>query len=95
MPTTTMEVRRADDRSRYELVADGEVLGVCDYADRGGLLLFPHTEIDHEHRGQGLGEVLVQEALDDVRSRGQKVVPGCWYVAEFFDTHPDYTDLLA
>ena len=95
MPTSTMDVRRDETRSRYELVVEGEVLGVCDYAERGDLLLFPHTEIDYEHRGKGLGEVLVRGALDDVRARGQKVVPGCWFVAEFFETHPDYADLLA
>ena len=95
MPTTTMVVQRADERSRYELVDDGEVLGACDYVQRGDLLLFPHTEIDHRHRGQGLGELLVRGALEDVRSRGQKVVPGCWFVAEYFDQHPDDADLLA
>ena len=93
--TTTLEVRRAEDRSRYELVVDDQVLGVCDYAERGDLVLFPHTEIDAAHRGNGLGEVLVRKALDDVRQRGQKVVPGCWFVAEFFEQHPDYADLLA
>jgi predicted GNAT family acetyltransferase len=93
--TTTLEVRRADERSRYELVVDGELLGVCDYAERGNLVLFPHTEIAYEHRGKGLGEELVRRALEDVRARGQKVVPGCWFVAEYFELHPEEADLLA
>ena len=93
--TTTLEVRRVDERSRYELVADGEVLGVCDFSERGSLVLFPHTEIAYEHRGQGLGERLVEEAMEDVRARGQKVVPGCWFVAEWFELHPEARDLLA
>jgi uncharacterized protein len=90
-----MDVRRDEARSRYELFVDGELLGVCDYAQRGDLLLFPHTEIAYEHRGQGLGEVLVRGALEDVRDRGQKVVPGCWFVAEYFELHPEEADLLA
>ncbi|HJR25557.1 MAG TPA: GNAT family N-acetyltransferase [Acidimicrobiales bacterium] len=96
MPTTmTLEVRRADERSRYELVADGELIGVCDFAERGSLVLFPHTEIAYDRRGQGYGEALVRGALEDVRSRGQKVVPGCWFVAEYFEVHPEEADLLA
>ncbi len=46
-------------------------------------------------RNQGLGEVLVRGALDDVLARGGTVVAQCWYVAEFIDQHPEYADLLA
>jgi predicted GNAT family acetyltransferase len=95
MPTTTTEIRRAEERSRYELHVDGELVGVCEYAERDGLVLFPHTEIAYDHRGEGFGEVLVRGALEDVRARGQKVVPGCWFVAQYFDLHPDDADLLA
>ena len=88
-------VRHDPDRSRYELVLDGTVVGVADYRRRDGTWVFPHTEIAPSHRGQGLGAVLVQGALDDVREAGGQVVPQCWYVAEFIDTHPAYRDLLA
>ena len=89
------EIRRVEERSRYELLIDGELVGVVDYQEQGDVLDFPHTEIDPSRRGQGLGAVLVQGALNDVRARGQQVVPTCWYVAEFLDHHPDYADLRA
>ncbi len=95
MRTTTTEVRRAEERSRYELIVDCELLGVCDYEQQGNLLLLPHTEIAYQHRGQGLGEELLRGALEDVRARGQKVIAGCWFVAEYFELHPEQADLLA
>jgi predicted GNAT family acetyltransferase len=88
-------VRHDPERSRYELLVDGEVVGVADYHVDGDRWIFPHTVITPERRGQGLGAELVQAALDDVRRAGGTVVPRCWYVAEFIDTHPDYADLLA
>ena len=51
--------------------------------------------IDRERRGHGLGAVLVQAALDDVRTTHRTVVPVCWYVERFIDTHSGYADLLA
>jgi len=90
-----MEVRRNDERSRYELLDDGAVVGVADYRLDGDVVVMPHTEIDGRRRGQGLGAVLVQGALEDLRGRGATIVPRCWYVAEFIDEHPDYRDLLA
>jgi uncharacterized protein len=89
------EVRRVEERSRYELVVDGEVIGFTEYRDDGDALVFPHTLIDLPQRGRGNGEVLVRGALDDVRARGRSVVPSCWFVREFVDLNPEYADLLA
>src|SRR4030095_11195373 len=98
MPTSptspTSSVRHYPDRSRYELVMDGTVVGIADYRRDGDTWVFPHTEITPARGGRGVGAELVQGALDDVRRAGGQVVPRCWYVAEFLDTHPDYQDLL-
>jgi uncharacterized protein len=82
-------------RSRYELVVDGRVVAIADYRVNGDEVLMSHTEVDHALRGQGLGEELVRAALDDIRRSGRKVIPACWYVAEFLDRNPDYADLRA
>ena len=89
------EVRNNAEESRYELVVDAQVVGVADYRREGDTLVFPHTQVKSSFRGQGMGARLVQAALDDVRARGQRVVPRCWYVAEFIDANPEYRDLLA
>ena len=89
------EVRRNDDRDRYEIFVDDRLVGLTEYHLEGGALVFPHTEIDPAMRGRGLGAELVRGALDDVRGSGLDVVPRCWFVAEFIDKHPEYEDLLA
>jgi predicted GNAT family acetyltransferase len=91
----TSTVTRNETANRYELHVDGELVGIADYAERGDVLVIPHTEIDPSRRGQGLGAVLVRGTLDDVRTTGRKVVPSCWYVAQFIDQHPTYQDLVA
>jgi uncharacterized protein len=89
------EVRDNAEQSRYELLEDGKLLGVADYRVQGDKLAFPHTEIVPGRRNQGLGHQLVKGALDDVRRRGVKVVPYCWFVAEFIQDNPEYADLRA
>jgi len=89
------EVRNNAERSRYELVADSEIIGVAEYHDDGDVRVFPHTQIKSALRGQGLGARLVQGALDDTRAHGRRVLAHCWYVAEFIETNPAYRDLLA
>ena len=89
------EVRDNPEKSRYELLEDGKLLGVADYRPMGDRLAFPHTEIVPARRKQGLGAELVRGALDYVRLKVAKVVPYCWFVAEFIDDHPEYADLRA
>ena len=89
------EVTHNAERSRYEIFLDGQLVGIADYRARGDALVFPHTEIDPSMRGRNLGAELVKAALDDVRTTGKRVIPSCWYVAQFIDQHPEYQDLLA
>jgi predicted GNAT family acetyltransferase len=89
------EVRRNDAEQRYEVVVDGVVAGIADFRLDGAVVVLPHTEIEAWRRGQGLGAILVQGALDDIRAAGRTVVPVCWYVAKYIDQHPQEQDLLA
>ena len=93
--STAPEYRHNPDKSRYEVLIDGRVVGLADYHVQGDVVVFPHTEVDPSLRGRGLAAELVRTALDDVRATGRTVVPSCWYVAQFIDEHPEYGDLLA
>jgi predicted GNAT family acetyltransferase len=92
MPT---EVLHNPERSRYELMVDGQLAGIADYEVVGDAVVLPHTEIRSSMRNRGLGAQLVRGALDDLRGTGRCVVPRCWYVAQFIDEHPEYSDLVA
>ena len=82
---------------RYRLLRDGTEVSHADYrvTDGGTTLVFHHTLTHPAERDHGFAAELVGRALDDVRSAGRKVVPTCWFVAEFIDSHPAYQDLLA
>ena len=70
---------------------------MADYRElKGGSVIeLPHTEVDPSMQGRGLGAVLVKAVLDDLMERDVTVVPSCWYVAQYIESHPDYADLLA
>lgn len=87
-------IRHDAGRARYEFVVDGEAVGVADYRPGVDHVVMHHTFTSPEHRGQGIAAQLVAGALDDLRERGLRVDPTCWFVAEFIDDHPAYADLL-
>ncbi|HEV8462427.1 MAG TPA: GNAT family N-acetyltransferase [Gaiellaceae bacterium] len=89
-----MTVRDNPDELRYELVDGDTVVGLIRYRREPGALALVHTEIDPAHEGRGLGSVLVQGALDDLRERGLKLIPICPYVRTWLGRHPEYGDLV-
>lgn len=102
-----MEVVDVGSMSRYELLEDGGLLGYLSYEEQPGspdgdggggptvVRDLQHTVIDAEHRGRGLGGTLVSAALDDIRGRGMRLVPTCWFIRDWVDAHPDQQDLVA
>ncbi len=89
-----MTVRDNPDELRYELVDGDTVVGLIRYRREPGALALVHTEVDAAHEGRGLGSVLVQGALDDLRARGLKLIPICPYVRTWLGRHPEYADLV-
>ncbi len=88
------DVRDNRQRFRYEIVVDGVVAGFIQYNMRGGRLILVHTEIDDARTGRGLATILVAGALDDIRTRGLRIVPVCPFVERYIERHPEYDDLV-
>jgi predicted GNAT family acetyltransferase len=89
-----IEIVHRPDRSRYEVLLEGHLVGVADYIVRDHAVEIPHTEIDPPLRGRGLAAHLVAFALDDIEASGRRVIPSCTYVAAYIDLHPEYATLV-
>ena len=74
---------------RYELWLGDELAGEIRYIrDDDGKVVLVHTEIEPRYEHQGLGNVLVQGALDDLRDRGIEYRVVCPFVLAYLRRHP-------
>src|SRR5262245_16310521 len=88
-----LEVRHSEAAHRFE-ASLGDQLAVLEYQRSGDSLLMPYTGVPPAFRGRGIAAKLTATALDAARADGLKVVPICWYVADFIRDHPEYHDLV-
>ncbi len=58
-----------------------------------GVLDYAGTFVPETLRGRGIASVIVRQALDYARAEGYRVIPSCWFVADFLKKHPEYGDL--
>jgi len=90
-----IDITHNEQAHRYELRLDGELVCIADYTPSGGRFVFDHTESFPAFRRRGLAAKLVAAALEDVRQRKIGVVPSCWFVAEFIDENPEFSELVS
>ncbi len=82
------------ERNAFTLEVDGDT-ALAAYRREGQVLSFVHTEVPEGHEGEGIGTKLIAGALDQVRERGERIVPLCSFVRHYVDTHPEVADLVA
>ena len=87
------QVHNNPDKNRFELEVDGETAFTV-YQKQGDTLIFVHTEVPTDERGQGVGDALIEGTLQQVREAGQKVIPLCPFVDAYIRRHPEAQDLL-
>lgn len=89
------EYAHEPDARRYTLRVDGQIASVVEYSVLGNALSMTRTFTNPNLRGRGLAGKIVQFAVDDLEQNSSyHVVPMCWYVAQWFDQHPERADML-
>ncbi len=78
---------------RFELELEGH-LATEHYKLEGNVITFEHTDVPKELGGRGVGSILVQGALDQVRASGLKLIPQCPFVKAWIEKNPEYLDLV-
>ena len=81
-------------RSRFEARIGEALAGILAYTVENGVIVMPHTVVEPQFEGRGIGGLLAETALDDARERGLKVAPRCWFVAAYIEKNPEYADLV-
>lgn len=90
-----MQFEHDEARSRYLGLLDGQVVTSLDYADDGAVVSMTRTFTNPPFRGQGHAAVITAHAVDEAEAAGRKVRAMCWYVADWFEAHPERRHLLA
>ena len=83
------------DASRFAMHIDGELVGVLDYSILGSSISLTRAFTVPHRRGKGYAAQLVEYAVDEIEKDGSRhIVPMCWYVADWFEAHPERAALL-
>jgi hypothetical protein len=79
---------------RFEARVDQHLAQLA-YEQSEQRIIFTHTEVPEQLRGQGIAAKLARIALEHARTQKLTVVPRCPFVKGYIEKHPEFQDLLA
>ncbi|MFV0319686.1 MAG: GNAT family N-acetyltransferase [Microbacterium sp.] len=92
---TSLEFSHEPDASRWALRKGNQLVSVLDYRDDGTTVAMVRSYTVPGFRGHGYAAEVVGGAVAELEARGDRVVqPVCWYVADWFDAHPERAGIL-
>jgi hypothetical protein len=59
------------------------------------LIIIDHTDVPDALRGQGVGQALVERAVEDARREGFRIIPLCPFAKVQFERHAQWRDVLS
>lgn len=84
-----LDVQHNEKSHQYSAKVQGDE-AVVTYMEEGDAVVFTHTLVPEAMRGQGVGEELVRQAVEEARGRGREVLASCPFVQRFLEQHPEY-----
>ena len=90
----SIEIRDEREEGRYTAYLKGQRIGYATWVKVHDTVVLPHTEVNPEWNGQGIGSMLARKAFDDARADGLTVLPFCPFMKRWAELHPDYRDIV-
>lgn len=93
-----MKIQRTEtgENGKFIIEDNGNQIGLMTYSKSSDRVIdINHTEVDSNHRGEGLGEDLVAEAVKYARENNLKIRASCPFAKKIIDKKSDFQDILA
>ncbi|MDD6155305.1 MAG: GNAT family N-acetyltransferase [Eubacteriales bacterium] len=89
-----MEIK--SNRSRtWAVDEDGRKMGEIDHPILGdSSVTIHHTEVDPAYKGQGVAGAMMENYAEQLRKEGRRAIVTCSYAKDWFNKHPEYSDVL-
>ena len=78
---------------RFESQIGENPLAYVTYKNEGNRVVFDHTFVPEELRGEGVAAALVEAALREAKAQHWRIEARCSYVARYLQRHPEFADL--
>lgn len=89
-----IQVQETETKGSFYIESENKRLAEMTFSKAGKeKIIIDHTEVDDSLRGEGVGESLVEYAVEYVRDKGIKMLPLCPFTKATLEKHPEWKDV--
>ena len=81
-------------KKRYEFNIDGYTPKIEYIKTDNGEIYLTHTEVPYELEGKGIGSMLVEKVLGNIKDEGLRLVPLCPFVTGYIQKNPEWKSIV-
>lgn len=90
-----MKVKHQPNNRRFELIdEENHRWGEMNYILRENTLNITHVGVHESHRGEGLGDLLVEAGIDFAKKENLMIHPICSFAVHYLKKHKQYNSLI-
>lgn len=93
MPMENLNIHHDESRKGFFAGINGTEAEITYREKPNGTLVYHHTYVPDELRGQGIAGKITRFALDWAREKGKLVRATCPYIVKYLEDHPEYEDI--
>jgi predicted GNAT family acetyltransferase len=87
--------RKGNNKGAFLAKDNDSIIGEMTYVWSGlDTMIIDHIVINPDYRGQGIGALMVEKAVDYARKNHISIIPLCSYVRSVFARNPAYNDVV-
>jgi uncharacterized protein len=89
-----LEIQHDKERKKFFTLIDGREAYLTYRNNGDNILIFDHTYVPFNLRGQNIAGKIVKFALDYAKENNFKIIPACSYVHAYIDKNQQFNDLV-
>ncbi|GIZ08992.1 GNAT family N-acetyltransferase [Flavobacterium sp. UMI-01] len=91
----TTQIDKNKHNGAFEINNNGKTVAQMTFRFSGATkIIILHTEVDSEYKGQGLGKLLLSNAIAFAQESALKILPLCPFAKAYFDKHPEWNSIV-
>lgn len=91
----TVENEEFESKGTYFMQFEGNRIAEMTYSKAGSdRIIIDHTEVNESYKGNGLGAMMVREAVKDAREKKISIIPLCPFARSIFNKNKELSDVL-
>lgn len=82
-------------KQEFRVFLENDLFAIAKFELQDSVFIITSTKVPEVLQGKGYGKVMMEAVLNEIETRGGKVIPECSFVVSYLERNPQWQHLRA